>query len=727
MRIIYRITLNGVFTKLHTIAGSDVAGLVNENLTVGSDGNLYGTSSTGRPPFDSGVVFRFSPTSGAFDVLHNFTGGLDGGWPRNGLARTGEQTFRGTTTQGGLYGRGTIFELTAQGTFTTLYHFSPNSDGAGGSGAMVEVEDGNLYGAMQQGGSSNWGTIFRVTPEGELTTLYNFQGETDRGLPGRLVLGPDGFFYGITHYYSDGYGTLFKVSRTGAFTTIRAFISQEENSMADLVLGSDGNFYATMALGGASGAGAIVKITLGGEITVVHDFVPGVDGREPYSTLVQDSNGFLYGAASLGGANENGTIFRCNPAGDFTVLHHFTAQEDRPLGDVVLGADGSIYGTTIGGGANYSGTIFRLATNGVFRVLHDFAPWLGAFGTSLVIASDGNLYGSSAGSENGEGYLFQVTSNGVFNILHAFSGGSGGADGSQPGAVMLASNGRLYGSTVSGGGSFGLGTLFSLSLQPSTQLLNISTRMRVETGNNVLIGGFIVSGTAPKNVAVRGIGPSLSSVGISGALTDPILELRGSDGALIAANDNWQDDPSQAAQLAALGFGLPLPNEAGIVAMLPPNAYTAVLSGKNNGTGVGLVEVYDLNQGVDAQLANISTRGLVQTGTNVMIGGFILGGSSDTNVIVRGIGPSLADLGLSPVLANPTLALHDGNGALLVANDNWLDDPAQAAQLSASGLAPTHWQEAGIRASLPPGPFTAVLSGQNGGTGIGLIEIYNLH
>lgn len=165
-----------------------------------------------------------------------------------------------------------------------------------------------------------------------------------------------------------------------------------------------------------------------------------------------------------------------------------------------------------------------------------------------------------------------------------------------------------------------------------------------------------------------------------------------------------------------------------MIAMLQPNAYTAVLTGKNNGTGVGLVEVYDIGQTANAQMANISTRGLVQTGTNVMIGGFILGGASaDTHVVVRGIGPSLADLGLSPVLANPTLELHDGNGALLISNDNWLDDSAQAAQLTASGLAPTHWQEAGIRALLPPGPFTAVLAGQNGGTGIGLIEIYNLH
>ena len=261
---------------------------------------------------------------------------------------------------------------------------------------------------------------------------------------------------------------------------------------------------------------------------------------------------------------------------------------------------------------------------------------------------------------------------------------------------------------------------------PPAQALNISTRLRVDTGNNVLIGGFIVAGSAPKSVAVRGIGPSLMQFGITDVLADPTLELHNSSGALLMQNDNWQDDPSQAAQLTALGLGLQNPNESGIVASLPPASYTAILAGKNGGTGVGLVEVYDTNQASNSQLANISTRGLVLIGNNVMIGGFILGGSNNTHVVVRGIGPSLGQFGLSPVLANPTLVLHDGNGAVLVANDNWQDDSASAAQLIALGLAPPEPAESGIYTSLPPGAFTAVLAGKNSGTGIGLVEIYNV-
>ena len=260
------------------------------------------------------------------------------------------------------------------------------------------------------------------------------------------------------------------------------------------------------------------------------------------------------------------------------------------------------------------------------------------------------------------------------------------------------------------------------------QALNISTRLRVDTGNNVLIGGFIITGTAPKNVAVRGIGPSLGAFGVPGPLADPTLELRDSNSALILANDNWQSDPAQAAQLTALGLALQDPNESGLVATVQPGSYTTILAGKNQTTGVGLVEVYDTNSAANSQLGNISTRGFVLTGNNVMIGGFILGASNgNTHVVVRGIGPSLAQFGLSPVLADPTLELHDSNGVTLVVNDDWQDDPASASQLTAIGLAPQNPKESGIYTSLPPGSFTAILAGKNSGTGIGLVEVYNVH
>ncbi len=269
--------------------------------------------------------------------------------------------------------------------------------------------------------------------------------------------------------------------------------------------------------------------------------------------------------------------------------------------------------------------------------------------------------------------------------------------------------------------------VFGGALPPPSSLLNISTRMDVEAGNNALIGGFIVTGNAPKDVAIRGIGPSLSAFGISGVLADPTLELHGTDGSLIRQNDDWQEDPAQAAHLNSLGLGLPDPKESGMFATLDPGSYTAVLAGKNQTTGIGLVEMYDVNNAADSKLGNISTRGFVLTGNNVMVGGFILGGDNgNAHVVVRGIGPSLADFGLNPVLQDPTLELRDANGAGLAINDDWQSDAALASQISFLGLAPSNQKESGVYVSLPPGAFTAILAGKDGGTGIGLVEIYNV-
>jgi len=296
-------------------------------------------------------------------------------------------------------------------------------------------------------------------------------------------------------------------------------------------------------------------------------------------------------------------------------------------------------------------------------------------------------------------------------------------------AVWAGSKMIVWGGSAGNGNYLNVGGRYCAPLPTPTpaQALNISTRLRVDTGNNVLIGGFIIVGTTPKSVAVRGIGPSLSVFGVPDALADPTLQLRDSSGGLILANDNWQSDSNQAAQLTALGLALPDPNESGLVATIEPGSYTAVLAGKDQTTGVGLVEVYDTNQAASSQLANISTRGLVLTGSNVMIGGFILDGMNDARIVIRGIGPSLTQFGIPNPLADPTLELRDSNGALLISNDNWQDDAASAVQLTALGLAPQNSLESGIYTLLPAGAFTAILAGNNEGTGVGLVELYNVH
>ena len=259
------------------------------------------------------------------------------------------------------------------------------------------------------------------------------------------------------------------------------------------------------------------------------------------------------------------------------------------------------------------------------------------------------------------------------------------------------------------------------------QALNISTRLRVLNNDNVLIGGFIITGTTPKKVLLRAIGPSLAEANppVPGALADTILELHKPNGAVVR-NDNWMDTQ----KAAIMATTIPPTNklESAIVATLDPGAYTAVVSGKNGATGVGLVEAYDLNPTADSQLANISTRGFVDTGDNVMIGGFIVGGNGGRNVrvLVRGIGPSLAQANppVPGALADPILELHDSNGDIVASNDNWKD--TQKDEIIATTIPPTNNRESAIVAPLAPGAYTAILSGKNDGTGVALVEAYNL-
>jgi hypothetical protein len=249
--------------------------------------------------------------------------------------------------------------------------------------------------------------------------------------------------------------------------------------------------------------------------------------------------------------------------------------------------------------------------------------------------------------------------------------------------------------------------------------------MRVGTGDNVGIGGFIITGSAPKHVLLRGIGPSLAQSGVPNVLADPVMELHGPGGFATITNNSWRDDPAQETAIKATGIPPTNDLESAIDATLAPGAYTAIVSGNGGTEGVGLVEVYDLNQGVDSKLANLSTRAFVSTGDNIVIAGFMLGGNSgDNRIVLRGITPGPITTGF-PVLEDPILELRDGNGALLFQNNDWQDDPAQAAELIAAGLAPQNQTDSGIAISLPPGLYTALLGGLNNGTGVGLVEVYD--
>jgi hypothetical protein len=259
-----------------------------------------------------------------------------------------------------------------------------------------------------------------------------------------------------------------------------------------------------------------------------------------------------------------------------------------------------------------------------------------------------------------------------------------------------------------------------------SRLLNIATRLRVLTGDNALIGGFILTGPDAKKVLVRGIGPSLTNHGVPDALSDPTLELHDSRGAILAFNNDWKD--SQQTEIQNTGIPPSNGQESAIVATLPANnsAYTSILRGNHDTTGVGLIEVYDLDQAANSKLANISSRGLVGLNDNVMIGGFIVGPNSANagTVAVRGLGPSLSNFGISNALLDPSLELNDGNGNLVALNDNWKD--IQAEQITAANLAPADDRESAIIITVAPGNYTAVIRGTNNATGIAVVEVYNL-
>jgi len=261
----------------------------------------------------------------------------------------------------------------------------------------------------------------------------------------------------------------------------------------------------------------------------------------------------------------------------------------------------------------------------------------------------------------------------------------------------------------------------SSDLTPTPQyLLNISTRVRVRGGDNVMIGGFIIDGDSNKDIVFRALGPSLANLGVPRVLADPTLEVYDSTGTLIKQNDNWTTLPSGT---VPVGFEPSSPAEAVVVASLAPGSYTAVLRSADDTEGNALCELYDLSPGNSA-VRNISTRGEVGTGDDVMIGGFIIGGTTPAKIMVRAIGPSLAAFGVTGVLPDPVLELHDKDGSLIYQNDNWRAEQAQ--QIIDTTLAPSDESESAIIATLAPAAYTAIVHDAGTAQGVALVEVYML-
>jgi len=638
--------------------------------------------------------------------------------------------------QGALLGAALLAVSVPAATIETLASFSQPLSAL----PQVRLSDGTFYGAdfgTFNGGLSH-GAILKIGQNGSLTTLYTFQAATqDEANPTLLIAGTDGNLYGATapRAVGDLNGMIFKLTPAGTFTPIYHFQDGKGTHAIALVQGADGNFYGTAA-GDSSGGffnhpasmhnpGIFFRLTPAGVFTVLYTFTGGADGSFP-NALVQGKDGNFYGSTFCGPEspanlfNGNGTIFKVTMTGALTTLYSFTNGTDGANpGNIVEGADGNLYGIADAGTTR---TVFKLTKAGQRTTVYNLQATNGTASSGLLASTDGNVYGTTKdGGIPKAGNIFRIDPAGQVTTWAFDGAGTGG----QPSRAFEGAEHSLYGVSALGGASND-GTVYRLNMAQPRNLLNISTRLQVITGDKVLIGGFIITGTDPKKVIVRGIGPSLNGVGV--ALPDPVLELHQGN-STIATNDDWKEHQAEVEATT-----IPPTNdlESAIVATLAPGAYTAVLSGKNNGNGVGVVEVYDLDQTANSKLANISTRGFVDLGSNVMIGGLIVSGGAgggNARVIVRALGPSLATLGVPGALSDPNLELHDASGTTIASNDNWKmrpDGSSQQSEIEATAIMPGNDLESALVQTLAPGSYTVIVRGTNNTNGVAVVEAYTL-
>jgi uncharacterized repeat protein (TIGR03803 family) len=486
------------FINLHSFSvfpnGSDpLAGLVQ-----GSDGNFYGTTSSGGTNGGGyGTIFEVT-TNGVATVLYEFTGGSDGANPQAGLVlNTNDGNFYGTTYGGGDYGPGTVFQITPDGTFTSLYSFTGGDDGGNPRAALVLGGDGNLYGTTQYGGSNYNGTVFQITTDGTLTSLYSFTGGDDGANPeAALVLvqgGEENYFCGTTQYGgANGDGTIFLITTSGFLNPLYAFGSVKQTNVSSylstyhcggtnfgiitnyytniidvdgsspngLVLGLDGNLYGTTQYGGYNGSGTVFQFTTDDTLTTLYSFTGGSYGANPQAALVQGLDGIFYGTTQYGGDNGYGTVFNITTDGTLTGLYSFTGGYDgaNPQAALAQASDGNFYGTATGGGVGIgsggNGTVFEIATNGAFAAVYAFPGANdGQNANAMAHGSDGSFYGTTySGGDNGYGTVFNITTDGTFTSLYSFTGGY---DGGNPSAALVqGSDGNFYGTTENGGDNY---------------------------------------------------------------------------------------------------------------------------------------------------------------------------------------------------------------------------------------------------------------------------------
>jgi len=495
-------------------------------LVLAGDGNYYGTSSDGGKS-GFGTVFRVTPAGVRTTVVDftGITGSRPGSAPVTGLTLAADGSLFGTTSSGGTDDFGTLFKVTTGGVFTPLVSFTGISGVAKGSapsGEMLLHSDGNFYGTTSGGGASEFGTIFKLTPAGVLTTLAQFTGTggSVRGANpvGRLATNASGVLFGVAQSGgASNFGTAFKITTTGTYTLLTQFTGTGGNTrgtapIGPLVLGADSNFYGVTESGGLNDLGTFFRITQAGGHARLYDF-DGLNGSFPGTGLMLGSDGLFYGSTASDGTSNAGLIFNITTAGSIGVITHLTgadgaAKGGECRGPLITGADGALYGTASTGGVGNNGTVFRIASFGVYSLLTEFTTNLGwSPSNGLSTGPDGALYlGNTEGGASGFGSIVKVTTAGAATPIVGFTGLAGSARGSEPAGVLTTGlDGSLYGVTRLGGaldtgtafkiaanGAFTSITTFGSAIgsRPATGFIMDSIGNFYTTGSTGGLGGF---------------------------------------------------------------------------------------------------------------------------------------------------------------------------------------------------------------------------------------------
>jgi uncharacterized repeat protein (TIGR03803 family) len=411
------------FTTLHSFDGTDGES-PEARLVQATDGSFYGTTADGGAN-DGGTVFKIT-ASGTLTALYSFcsqSGCTDGEFPEAGLVQATNGSFYGTTVGGGTNGLGTVFTITASGTLTALYSFCSQSgcaDGANPSAGLVAT-NGDFYGTTENGGANGYGTVFKITASGKLTTLHSFDNRDGAYPIAGLVQASNGDFYGTTTNGGRGHGdgTIFKITPSGTLTTLYRFCSLSgctdgEFPQAGLIQAINGSLYGTTNAGGANGNGTVFTITPSGTLKTLHSF-GGTDGESPEAGLVQATDGRFYGTTASGGSNGLGTVFKITAGGTLTMLHSIeSAGEQGPIAGLIQATNGSFYGTTANGGTNGVGTVFSLSIGlGPFLETQTTS---GKVGNAIKILGT-NLAGATSAMFNGTEAVFEVVPSSLGSLV----------------------------------------------------------------------------------------------------------------------------------------------------------------------------------------------------------------------------------------------------------------------------------------------------------------------